>query len=280
MATKQIYATGVSVVSGTWNATNKINVNDNDPMYFYGSQGQTWEIYTTFPNSVIPTGATINSVTSRIRAAASQSDYYNIMTTLFYYNTSARTGGRNNSITNTSFMNFDDYATGIYSVAELNSTLVKVLIQFTLQIGSGTLFYIDSVSLIIDYTEVTPITGIGVITGTARVGSLLTAGALVPSGATASYQWASCATVGGTYVAISGATTNTYTPVVDDVGKYLKVLATGTGSYSGSAFSAATGVITGLGPINLKTYNTVPIANIKTINGIAIANVKSLNTNT
>ncbi len=52
----------------------------------------------------------------------------------------------------------------------------------------------------------TPITAIAAITGTTEVGSVLTAGALTPSGATATYQWTSSATSGGTYTNISGAT--------------------------------------------------------------------------
>jgi len=90
----------------------------------------------------------------------------------------------------------------------------------------------------------TPITAIGAITGTPLVGSILTAGALTPSGATASYQWSRSTTSGGTYTAISGATTNTYTPVVGDLTYYLKVTATGTGSYTGTVTSAYVGPVT------------------------------------
>jgi len=88
-----------------------------------------------------------------------------------------------------------------------------------------------------------PITAIAAITGTPQVGQVLTAGALTPSGATASYQWQSSATSGGTYTNISGATSSTYTLVSSDVSNYLKVVATGTGSYSGSATSAATTIV-------------------------------------
>ena len=85
-----------------------------------------------------------------------------------------------------------------------------------------------------------PVTAIGDITGTPRVGHLLTAGALTPAGATVTYQWRICNTVGGTYTDIGGATASTYTPVAGDVGKYIKVAATGTGNYSGTVTSAAT----------------------------------------
>jgi hypothetical protein len=91
----------------------------------------------------------------------------------------------------------------------------------------------------------TPITAIAAISGTPQVGVELTAGALTPAGATAtaSYQWQISATVGGTYTNITAATTNKYTPVAGDVTKFIKVVATGTGNYSGSVPSAATAVV-------------------------------------
>jgi hypothetical protein len=93
-------------------------------------------------------------------------------------------------------------------------------------------------------TPVTPLTAIGAISGTPQVGSMLTAGALTPAGATASYQWKISATVGGSYADIGGATSNTYTPVAGDAGKFIKVAATGTGSYSGTVTSSATAAVT------------------------------------
>jgi len=89
----------------------------------------------------------------------------------------------------------------------------------------------------------TLITAIGAITGTAQVGSTLTAGALTPSAATVTYQWQRCTTSSGTYAAISGATLSTYTPVAGDTTYYIEVVATGTGIYSGSATSAATSAV-------------------------------------
>jgi len=88
--------------------------------------------------------------------------------------------------------------------------------------------------------SVQEISAISAITGTAQVGSVLTAGTLIPASATVSYQWQICATSGGTYANIVGATGSTYTPIVGDVGKYIKVVATGTGSYNGTATSNAT----------------------------------------
>jgi hypothetical protein len=96
----------------------------------------------------------------------------------------------------------------------------------------------------------TPLTAIAAITGTAQAGETLTAGALTPSGATADYQWQICTTSDGTYIDISGATSATYTPVADDVTKFIKVAATGTGNYSGTVTSDPT---TAVAPATLES---------------------------
>lgn len=85
----------------------------------------------------------------------------------------------------------------------------------------------------------TPITAIATISGTTSVSQTLTAGALTPAAATASYQWQYATTAGGTYSNITGATSNTYIVSPTYIGKYFKVIATGTGSYSGTQTSAA-----------------------------------------
>jgi cytochrome c551/c552 len=87
-----------------------------------------------------------------------------------------------------------------------------------------------------------PITAIGAITGTPQVGVELTAGALTPAGATAIYHWQYCDTVNGIYYWLLAYGT-TYTPVADDVTKFIKVVATGTGGYSGTVTSAATAAV-------------------------------------
>jgi hypothetical protein len=102
----------------------------------------------------------------------------------------------------------------------------------------------DGRVVIFDYIKApVEITAIAAIIGTAKVGAELTAGALTPAGATASYQWTICDTANGEYANIEGATTNKYTPVADDVGKYIKVVATGSGDYSGTVTSAATATV-------------------------------------
>jgi len=49
--------------------------------------------------------------------------------------------------------------------------------------------------------------------------------------------------MGGTYTAIDGATSPTYTLVSGDQGNFIKVVATGTGIYSGTATSAPTSLV-------------------------------------
>ncbi len=85
---------------------------------------------------------------------------------------------------------------------------------------------------------------IGNIVGTTTVDQTLAAGVISPAGATVTYQWQKSATIGGDYTDIYGASTNIYTLTTDDVGFYLRVKATGTGSYTGTVTSAGTGPVT------------------------------------
>jgi hypothetical protein len=55
-----------------------------------------------------------------------------------------------------------------------------------------------------------------------------------PSGATVTYQWYRGTTSSNVTTKIDGATDSFYTPTVADVGYYLRVVATGTGNYTGS----------------------------------------------
>jgi|AntAceMinimDraft_16_1070373.scaffolds.fasta_scaffold39578_2 hypothetical protein len=89
----------------------------------------------------------------------------------------------------------------------------------------------------------TPLTAIAAITGTPKVGETLTVFALTPAGTTTTYQWWICVISDGTYAEISGATSSTYTLVAGDATKFIKVIATGTGNYTGTITSDATTVI-------------------------------------
>ena len=116
---------------------------------------------------------------------------------------------------------------------------------FTLDVTNtdGTTYRITNDSAPVAVTT-TSITAIAATTGvTTSVGSVLTAGALTPSGATATYQWQNATTSSGTYTNISGATNGTYTLAISDVGKYLKVVATGSGSYTDTQTSTASAVV-------------------------------------
>jgi hypothetical protein len=91
------------------------------------------------------------------------------------------------------------------------------------------------------------------VEGVAKVGETLTA-TITPSGATASYQWmrSDSEDKDGTYTNISGATEKTYKLVAADVGKYIKVKATGTGDYKGTVESKP------VGPVVAVTGELVP----------------------
>jgi prepilin-type N-terminal cleavage/methylation domain-containing protein len=92
--------------------------------------------------------------------------------------------------------------------------------------------------------EIAPLTAIAAITGTTEVDSVLAAGVLTPPAATATYQWQRADTSNGTYADIAGATASTYTLVSADTSKYIRVQATGTGSYYNTVTSTATGIVT------------------------------------
>lgn len=87
------------------------------------------------------------------------------------------------------------------------------------------------------------------ITGTASRGQLLTASTGTWTGypaPTFAYQWRQCDSGGASCADIGGATSSTYTAVVGDEGKTLRVVVTATNSTaSASATSGATAVVTG-----------------------------------
>lgn len=87
------------------------------------------------------------------------------------------------------------------------------------------------------------ITAIEDISGIAKVGETLTAGALTPVDATVNYQWQRADTAEGSYKAITGATNKTYKLVSADVGKFIRVQVTGSGKYTGVLESEATAAV-------------------------------------
>lgn len=81
-------------------------------------------------------------------------------------------------------------------------------------------------------TPSTPLTGVTLSTDAPKVGEAITA-TPTPEGAVATYQW-----YRGT-ASIPGATSATYVPTDDDLGRTLTVMAMGTDGYAGSATAAA-----------------------------------------
>jgi hypothetical protein len=76
------------------------------------------------------------------------------------------------------------------------------------------------------------------IAGSPVVGNVLTSH-LTPSGAGATYQWQRSDNGIDGYSNIDSATSATYTLVNADEGKYIRVVATGTGGYTGAVTSTA-----------------------------------------
>lgn len=121
----------------------------------------------------------------------------------------------------------------------------------------------------ITVVETISLSSIGAIVGTAKVGSELTPGSVLPIGATFRLQWKICNTAAGTYTDIVGATENKYTPVADDVGKFIKVSATGAVSQSGTSYY---GTVTSepVGPVEDSVAPVVAITDISIISATMV----------
>jgi uncharacterized repeat protein (TIGR02543 family) len=106
--------------------------------------------------------------------------------------------------------------------------------------------YSPDITLTVPQPPPAPTIETATITGIAKKGVVLTAGTgtVTGSGVTTSYQWKSSTTQAGTYTNIAAATSSTYTPVVGDVDKFIKVLITVTnGGGSDSKTSASTAAV-------------------------------------
>ena len=132
------------------------------------------------------------------------------------------------------------------------SCLIAILFAFTTVTApliTPTLSYakyvLDPIEHTISISSATTynITSIGAISGTIEVGATLTAGAITPSEATVVYQWQQSTTEGGIYTDIAGATSNTYTLIESNYNRYIRVVATGTGNYSGTVTSEYRGPV-------------------------------------
>ena len=136
-----------------------------------------------------------------------------------------------------------DVMSGALSRATGENVGTYAITQGTLTAGTNYTITFVSSTFSVTAKSIT-VTAIGAITGKAKVGEELTAGALTPSGATATYQWQRASSAGGPYADITGATGTTYTLVAGDVHGYIRVVAAGTGNYSGTVTSAETKQIT------------------------------------
>ena len=77
----------------------------------------------------------------------------------------------------------------------------------------------------------------------------------------------------GPYSDIGGATANTYVLTGDDLGKYIKVEVTGTGSYTGTKESAAVGSVAV--PPAYASTNALTNATVTVANGTSEADAKA-----
>ncbi len=122
----------------------------------------------------------------------------------------------------------------------------------------------------------TVITSIASIGGTAQIGQTLSAGTIAPSAANASYQWQISDTVGGTYTDIDGATSNSYIPKITgwdeeylnyltDLGKFIRVVVTGIGGYTGTATSTPTAAVLDEAPGIISVGNVIATGNVNPV---------------
>ena len=107
----------------------------------------------------------------------------------------------------------------------------------------------DSINVVVTVTNIDD-AGAVTLPGTITAGQAVTAMLTDPDGTTSSesWQWSKSDTAGGTFTPISGATSNPYTPVAADVGKYLKAAVSYTdphGSGKSATSAASSQVVAG-----------------------------------
>ncbi len=110
----------------------------------------------------------------------------------------------------------------------------------------------DSINVVVTITNIDE-PGTVTLPGTITAGQAVTATLTDHDGNTSSesWQWSRSDTPGGTFTPISGATSNPYTPVAADVGKYLKATASYTDPHdSGKSATSAASSQVAVGNIN------------------------------
>lgn len=121
-----------------------------------------------------------------------------------------------------------------------DSDNVAITQKLTISIGGCSVTYNITINA-------KPLESIGNINGTVKAEELLMAGDIIPEAATVNYQWLISDTLTGTYVPVPGATELKYTTSSDDIGKYIRVSATGVGNYTGTVYSEATSEVLPIG---------------------------------
>ncbi|NLV59229.1 MAG: SH3 domain-containing protein [Clostridiales bacterium] len=137
---------------------------------------------------------------------------------------------------------------GVYSVG----TTVKVLERGPaggwdhIQVGSRVGYMMNE---FLHYYGSTDVTGVTLNYNTPVKGSEMKAASITPYGATVNYHWF----VDGTEV----STSSTYVVSVADVGKHIRLVVTGKGSYTGSASVTSQNAVLDSGEITSVTLNTM-----------------------
>jgi len=138
---------------------------------------------------------------------------------------------------------------GKYSVGTTVAVLEKGAVWDRIRVGSRTGWMMNE---FLHYQNANEVTSVSLNTLNPTVGTVMSAAAMTPSGATVAYSWI----VGGS---VKG-TNSTYTVSAADVGKTIQLKITGTGSYSGSATSVATNPVISNTQINgLQLNTTAPV---------------------
>ena len=133
--------------------------------------------------------------------------------------------------------------TAITGAVENTYTPVLADVGYTLWVSvTGNGKYTGDVSSLPTNLVKAELTGITVSTDSPKVGDAVTV-TLEPGGADATYQWYRSTTSSDVTTLIDGAVSRTYTPGLDDVGCFLKVVVTGSGNYSGTESRTLTNTV-------------------------------------
>lgn len=142
---------------------------------------------------------------------------------------------------------------GVYSVGTQVAILERGAEWDRIQVG-GRVGYMKNEFL--NYHNTNEVTSVSINTLNPEVGTVMSVQALTPSSASVSYEWMVGGKVKGT-----GAT---YTVAAADANKVIQLKVTGTGSYTGSAVSAATNKVIASNQISsVKLNTTAPVVGTK-----------------